>query len=70
MRILDTRTAGLALLAVAIALPRDANAYVDPNSAGVLYQIFFPLFVMAILAWRWVKETAASLWRRIRQWTA
>ncbi len=60
----------VALMVVAtIAIPRDAHAYVDPNSAGLLYQILFPLMVAATLAWRWIKETVAWLWNRIRRST-
>jgi hypothetical protein len=55
------------VLVAAIAVPRDALAYVDPNSAGLLYQIFFPVIVAAMLAWRWIKEIFARVWRRIRQ---
>jgi hypothetical protein len=54
---------------VAISVPRDALAYVDPNSAGVLYQIFFPLFVVAVMAWRWIKETTTGFWKRITRRT-
>jgi hypothetical protein len=52
-----------------VAIPRDALAYVDPNSAGVLYQIFFPLFVVVVMAWRWIKGTTAWFWRRITRRT-
>lgn len=34
-----------------------AQAYIDPNSAGLLYQILFPLFVAVMGAWRWLKST-------------
>jgi hypothetical protein len=61
----------LVVLVAAIATPHDALAYVDPNSAGLLYQIFFPIVVAATLAWRWIKrwikETAIWLWQRIRR---
>jgi hypothetical protein len=59
----------LVVLASVVAIPRDALAYVDPNSAGVLYQIFFPLFVVVVMAWRWIKGTTAWFWRRITRRT-
>jgi hypothetical protein len=42
-----------------------AFAYVDPNSAGVLYQFLFPVVVAVGLAWRWVKQMAKDVWSRI-----
>lgn len=51
----------------AIAIPATAFAYLDPNSAGLLYQIFFPLVVAVTLAWRWIKDTASSIWLRLRR---
>jgi hypothetical protein len=59
----------IALMVAIIVLPRDARAYVDPNSAGLIYQIFFPLLVAVALAWRWIKDSAARLWNRIRRST-
>ena len=62
------RTSPVAFVILAtFAMPRAARAYVDPNSAGLLYQILFPIVVAATLAWRWIKDTAYSLWTRIRR---
>jgi hypothetical protein len=70
MRISISRlTSALVVICAVFAFPRDAHAYVDPNSAGILYQIFFPIVVAATLAWRWIKETAVWLWRQIRRLT-
>jgi hypothetical protein len=55
----------LGLIGVTAAAP--AFAYLDPNSAGVLYQIFFPLIVAVTVAWRRVKDVAFLLWTRIRR---
>jgi len=51
----------------AIAIPAVAFAYVDPNSAGLLYQIFFPLVIAATIAWRWIKDVISSVWLRIKR---
>jgi hypothetical protein len=69
MRIINMRLACVVLLSATFALPQDARAYVDPNSSGLLYQLFFPLLLAATVASRWIKSTAESLWRRIRRWT-
>jgi hypothetical protein len=42
-----------------------AHAYIDPNSAGLLYQIFFPIILAVTLAWRWIKETFKQLWLKV-----
>ncbi len=54
--------ATLTLLLVAT----DARAYVDPNAAGLLYQIFFPVIIAVTVAWRWIKETVKQLFGAIR----
>jgi hypothetical protein len=51
----------------AILLPVAAFAYVDPNAAGLLYQIFFPLVVAATIAWRRIKDLMSWVWFRIKQ---
>jgi hypothetical protein len=63
-----TSFTALALLEC-IGVPRDAFAYVDPNSAGLIFQIFFPLILAVILAWRWLRQTAARVLKRLsRGW--
>ena len=63
-----TSFAALALIEC-IGVPRDALAYVDPNSAGLLYQIFFPLILAVTLAWRWLREIATRVLKRLtRGW--
>lgn len=56
---------GAFLVLFAFCLAGEARAYIDPNSAGVLYQIFFPLIVAVTLAWRWIKETCKVLWLKL-----
>jgi hypothetical protein len=53
------------VLLEAVFFSPDAHAYVDPNSAGVLYQVFFPLVVAITLAWRWLKQAATSVLKRL-----
>jgi hypothetical protein len=55
----------LCLAVSALLAARDAHAYVDPNSAGLLYQIFFPIVLALTLAWRWIKETCRQLWFKV-----
>jgi hypothetical protein len=43
----------------------EAQAYIDPNSAGLLYQIFFPVILAVTLAWRWIKEMFKQLWVKV-----
>ena len=56
----------LALLALAAALPwRSAHAYIDPNTAGPLYQFLFPLLVAAASALTALRRYIARLWNRL-----
>lgn len=64
-RISIKRLAALGLLGIIAATP--ASAYVDPNTAGLLYQIFFPLIVAITVAWRRIKDFAFLFWTRIRR---
>lgn len=44
------RCAAAALSALAVLLPRDAHAYVDPNTGGYVFQALFPI-VSVIIGW-------------------
>ncbi len=56
----------LMLLALPMLLVgHDAHAYIDPNSAGLLYQVFFPVIVAVTLAWRWVKDLCLRVWSKV-----
>jgi hypothetical protein len=64
-----TKISAQSLSAIFIALGAlffapDARAYVDPNSAGLLYQIFFPIIVAIGLTWRWIKDMARQVWSK------
>ena len=43
----------------------NANAYIDPNAGGLLYQILLPLIVAVTAGWRYVKMTARNLIHRL-----
>jgi hypothetical protein len=61
-----TRAAHLLLPAVLVALLalRPACAYIDPNSAGPLYQLLFPLLVAIGSAIAMTRRYIARLWSR------
>jgi hypothetical protein len=56
------------LLAAAIVPLRPAWAYVDPNSAGLLYQILFPVLVAIASMLTFLRRAVARLWRRVVSW--
>lgn len=59
----------LMLLATALALApwREARAYIDPNSAGPLYQFLFPFLIAAASAIAALRRYIARLWNRLVQ---
>jgi hypothetical protein len=62
----------LVLIALAAIAPiQSAYAYVDPNSAGPLYQLLFPLLVALASAFAALRRYIAQLWNRlVRRCTA
>jgi hypothetical protein len=65
MTINSLRIESVILIALsALFFAPDARAYVDPNSAGLLYQIFFPIVVAIGLTWRWIKDMAKQVWSK------
>jgi len=55
----------LATIAIAVAPWRRAHAYIDPNSAGQLYQLLFPLLIAAASALTALRRYIARLWYRV-----
>jgi hypothetical protein len=54
----------LALIALIAVMPlRSVYAYVDPNSAGPLYQFLFPMLVAIAAAIAAVRRVLKRLWR-------
>jgi len=50
---------------LAMAPARPAYAYIDPNSAGPLYQLLFPLIVAAASVIAGFRRLIAQLWNRL-----
>jgi len=60
--------AGLLLIAaVALAPWREAHAYIDPNSAGPLYQFLFPFLIAAVSMLAALRRYIARLFSRLVQ---
>ena len=62
------RRTGLAVAIVAILawLPiRSAQAYVDPNTVGPLYQFLFPLLVAIASTFAALRRQIGRLWNRL-----
>lgn len=63
------RTYTLELIAVAVLLAcaplQSAFAYVDPNSAGWLYQLIFPLLIAIGTAFAALRRIIAQAWSRV-----
>ncbi len=56
----------LALAALIACVPlKAAFAYVDPNSAGSLYQILFPLLIAIGSAFAALRRVIARAWSRL-----
>lgn len=55
------------LLAALVGLApwRSAHAYVDPNSAGQLYQFLFPFLIAAASTLAALRRYIARLWHRL-----
>ncbi len=57
----------MALIALAAMGPiRDAHAYVDPNSAGPLFQFLFPLFIAVASFLATCRRYVGRLWRQMK----
>lgn len=57
------------LLILALLLPGNAYAYIDPNAGGMLFQLLAPLFAAIVGGWlflrRWLSYQVRRLWRRL-----
>lgn len=42
-----------------------AQAYIDPNTGGMLFQLLFPLFAVLLAFWAFVRNRLADAWRWI-----
>lgn len=55
----------LAVLALVLAVG-DAQAYIDPNAGGLLYQILFPVIVAIGAAWAGLRHKISYWWSLLR----
>ncbi|HTW37332.1 MAG TPA: hypothetical protein VMD49_02040 [Steroidobacteraceae bacterium] len=62
-----TPIVGLLLGTTALALlpVRPAHAYIDPNSAGPLYQLLFPLLIAVGSVIAMLRRAIARAWNRV-----
>jgi hypothetical protein len=50
---------------LAVAPVRPAHAYIDPNSAGPLYQLLFPLLIAVGSAIAMLRRVIVRAWNRV-----
>jgi hypothetical protein len=56
----------LAWAALVALLPwRNAHAYIDPNSAGPIYQMLFPLFIAIATGLAAFRRALGRMWQRV-----
>jgi hypothetical protein len=60
------RRACALILVLLSSLPIDAQAYIDPNAGGLLYQILFPVIVAVGAAWAGLRHKIGYWWSRLR----
>jgi len=59
----STERTRLAVLLLLGLTTMDANAYIDPNTGGLLYQILLPIIVAVTAGWRYLKLSVVHLFR-------
>lgn len=57
------------VLATCLAFSLPAQAYIDPNAGGMLFQLLAPVFAAVIGGWlmlrRWISARLRQLWHRL-----
>jgi hypothetical protein len=48
---------------IALSMPFAADAYIDPNAGGMLFQLLAPVFAAAVGAWLFVRRQIKALLR-------
>ncbi len=65
----ELRLLGRVLLLGLALQPALAQAYIDPNSSGLLFQLLAPIFTAVVGAWLFLRRTISAffrgLWRRL-----
>lgn len=63
------RQSALLLLVLWLSLTGSAQAYVDPNAGGMLFQLLAPVMAAIVGGWlflrRWIADLARRAWRRL-----
>ena len=56
-------------ITLALAMPASAHAYIDPNGAGMLFQLLAPVFAAIVggfvFARRWIGNWLRRIWARL-----
>lgn len=64
-----SRLSALLFAAILLVLSHPAQAYIDPNAGGLLFQMLAPVFAAVVGAWlvarRWIGFQLRRLWRRL-----
>jgi len=59
----------LLVLLTFIATSGSAQAYIDPNAGGLLFQLLAPVFAAVVGVWlflrRWIADVCRRAWRRL-----
>lgn len=58
----SSRAAGVIAGLLVIA---PAQAYIDPNTGGLIFQMLAPLFAMVVSAWLFARDAIVAYWRRL-----
>jgi hypothetical protein len=64
LRMSPRRVITLAVLAAVVPM-QDAFAYFDPNAAGWLFQLLFPLIAAVLAGWAFVRNRVSGMWQRL-----
>lgn len=59
-----TLLSSAAVFSLLVLLPPTAQAYVDPNAGGLLYQLLFPIGVMLAGFWSFLRQRVVG-WARV-----
>jgi hypothetical protein len=63
------RQSALLLLMLWLSLCSPAQAYVDPNAGGMLFQLLAPVMAAIVGGWlflrRWITDLVRRTWRRL-----
>jgi hypothetical protein len=55
----------LMVLLIVLGLPGQADAYVDPNTGGYIFQILFPIVSAIVAAFLFFKSQIVNMWKKV-----